>query len=177
MPKEVRRGEVEYGGRGGFDKIARTEMARIKAGMTGEKEPELSPFEKRAQELIKRQEEAKRWRKPWSGGGPRDDDGMPLVSFHELPLKPKPGQEEDDETLMWKQVPMHPDGERPKRLKMNGAMISYLALNLRTREWAKAMGTLKSGRKKMEETFEREAERWAARKLVSAAKANPPKGA
>ena len=172
MPKEVRRGEVEYGGKGGFDKIARTEMARIKAGMTGDRPEEVTPFEKAAQEIIRRQEDGRR-RRPWSGGR-SGDDGMPLVSFHQMPLKRKPGQgEEDEEGFPWKAAPMPGAEDRPKRVKMNGAMISYIALNLKTREWAKAMGTLKSQRRKLEESFEREAERWAARRLVSAARGNP----
>ena len=173
MPKEVRRGEVEYGGRGGFDKIARTEMAKIKAAMSGEQKEEISPFEKAAQELIRRQEDGKR-RRPWSGGR-SGDDGMPLVSFHQLPLRGKRGQEgeEDEEGFPWKAAPMPGAEDRPKRVKMNGAMIAYIALNLKAREWAKAMGTLKSQRRKMEDSFDREAERWAARRLVSAARGNP----
>ena len=173
MPRDVRRGETEYGGRGGFDKIARTEMAREKARILGKQPEEVSPFEQAAQELMKRGEEEKRRQAQprYGGGGPRDDE-MPLVSFHELPLKPRPSPgAEDEDTSEWKQYRLEGDGERRKPLKMNGAMINYLALNIRTREWAKAMGTQRSKKRRIMQNFEREAERWAARKLLRGASA------
>ena len=169
MVRQRRSGEVEYGGRGGFDKIARTEMAKIKAEMMGETQEEVSPFEKAAQELVRREEQAKR-RRPFSRGGSRED-GMPLVSFHQMPLRRKAGPEgEEEEGFPWQPMPMPGSEDRPKRIKMNGAMIGYIALNLKAREWNKAMGTAKSQRQKMEQSFEREAERWAARRLVAGAR-------
>ena len=178
MAKKTRKGEVEYGGKGGFDKIARTEMARIKAGMLGKEKEETSPFEKAAQEIIRREEDTKRRRRPFAGGRSGDDGGMPLVSFHQLPLKRKPGSEDEEgeEGFPWKPMPMPGTEDRPKRIKMNGAMINYIALNLKTREWNKAMGKAKSRRRKLEDSFEREAERWAARRMVSSARGPNPAG-
>lgn len=114
------------------DALARLEMAREKARIMGKKPTAVSKLEQAA-EKWKEEKELKQAQLVY-----RESDDSP-VAIASVPLLRVMDKGRRDEEIIWKQQRLHPE-ERPRPIKMNAAMINAIAMHLRAREWARALG-------------------------------------
>jgi|GEM_PF-1353120 len=112
---------------------ARLEIAREKARIMGKKP---------AAAISELEQAAERWKeeKELSQAQPiyRGTDDSP-IAISSVPLPRVMDRARRDEDIVWKQHRLHPE-ERPRQIKMNAAMICTIAMHLKAREWARAMG-------------------------------------
>ena len=114
------------------DAQARLEMARAKARIMGKKPTTISELELAA-EKWKEEKELRAAQLTY-----REPDESP-IAIVSVPLLRVMDKGRRDEEVVWRQHRLHPE-ERPRQIKMNAAMICTIALHLRAREWARAMG-------------------------------------
>ena len=112
--------------------VARLEMAKEKARIMGKKPTAVSELEQGAEKWKEGNE-----LKPAQPVYRESDDSS--ISISSVPLKVIDKAQRKDEEIIWKQQRLHPE-ERPRQVKMNAAMINAIAMHLKAREWARAMG-------------------------------------
>lgn len=139
---------------------ARVEIAREKARMMGKKPTAPSKLEKTAERWAEKWKEGREFQPAQPLDAESDDSPVSIAS---VPLLTVMDRTRRDEQTIWKQHRLHPE-ERPRQIKMNSAMINYIAMNLRTREWARAMGTGKRRRQRGVYDLEKAAEQWKRQK-------------
>ncbi|MFQ5814399.1 MAG: hypothetical protein ACE5I2_14575 [Anaerolineae bacterium] len=117
---------------GNVGALARLEMAREKARVAGRKPALPSSLEQAAREWKGQEEQRERLRfQP----GPEASVIAPV----RMPLQARVGDRRTDETIGWRSHRWQEE-DKPRRVVLNSAMISVLAMHLRAREWARAMG-------------------------------------
>jgi len=115
------------------DALARLEMAREKAGITGRK-PALPSALERAAQVWKAEQEPQE-RLLLQPGAEASALGLQRVA-----LQARPNGLRTDGELAWRRQSWGA-GVPPRRVVvMNAAMVSRIAQHLRAREWARAMG-------------------------------------
>ncbi len=135
--------------------VARLEMAREKARIMGKKPTAVSELEQAAE----------RWKEdskleqaqlihPALGDSP--------VAITSVPLRVIDKAQRKDEEIIWKQQRLHPE-ERLRQVKMNAAMVNSIAMHLRAREWARALGKTRR-QQDNGEGLEKLAEQWKRQK-------------
>ena len=135
--------------------VARLEIAKEKARITGKKATAVSELEQAA-ERWKQEKELKQAQLSYPA---RDDSPVAITS---VPLRVIDKAHRRDEEIIWRQHRLHPE-ERPRQIKMNAAMICTIARHLKAREWARATG---KRRRQPNDGYdlEKAAERWQRQK-------------
>lgn len=137
------------------DALARLEMAKEKARIRRKRPTAPSELEQAAQ----RWKEGKELREV--GLTYREPDDSP-IAIASVPLHKVMDKVRQEEEVIWRQHRLHPE-ERSRQIKMNAAMICTIAMHLRAREWARAMGKT---RRQPNDGYdlEKAAEKWWRRK-------------
>lgn len=117
--------------------VARSEMAREKARISGKKPQRASRLERAAEEWEIEREAEKR-RSEERARIHREAE-IPMISLSQVPLEAMAKGGKEDTEVVWKVYQPLEDGKK-KLVRLNAAAIKALALRLRAVERARAMG-------------------------------------
>ena len=118
--------------------VARIEIAREKARISGQEPQRASCLEQAVEEwevereAEKRRSEEERYRIHREGE-------IPLMSLSQVPLEALVKGRKEDIEAEWHAARWPGSGEK-KQVRLNGAAITALAMRLKAVEWARAMG-------------------------------------
>jgi len=112
--------------------LARAEIAREKARISGKRLQGVSRLEQSAEEWEGEREKDKRR---------IEDRGaeIAMISLSQVPLEAMARGRKEDTEVTWKAAEWPGAGEK-KGIRLNGAAITALAMKLKAVEWARAMG-------------------------------------
>ena len=151
------------------DAVARREMAREKARILGTQSGGVPRLEEKAQQW--RTEQKAREKQEYTFKKQKEKS---TIAFEQValwpPPKPRAATGKEDGGIAWKQY--HPEGEEPRGVRLNSAMIAHLALTIRTKEWNRAMGKTKR-RDPGLYALEQEALRWQYREARASGESQP----
>jgi len=119
------------------DALARIEMAKEKARISGKKPQGVSRLEQAVEEWEK-EREAERRRAEERARIHREGE-IPMISLGQVPLEAMAGGPKEDTEVVWKAAKWPGAGEK-KQIRLNTAAIMALAMRLKAVEWARAMG-------------------------------------
>ena len=115
--------------------LARMEMAREKARITGRKPAVASPLECAAQDRRAQQEQREqRERPPFESGAQTS-----VVALQRLSLEARANGRRTDGEIGWRPYQARVE-HQPRRIRLNGAMMGRIVQTVRAREWARAAG-------------------------------------
>lgn len=144
------------------DAVARVEMAKEKARISGKKPQRATRLERAAEEWEIEREAEKR-RSEERARIHREAE-IPMISLSQVPLEAMAKGEKEDAEVVWKLYQPPEDGKR-KPVRLNGAAITALALRLKAVEWARAMGEGKRQDSRAQR-LEQEARLWQQRRKL-----------
>lgn len=140
--------------------VARAEMAREKARISGKKLQRASRLE-RAVEELEMEREAEKRRIEERARIHREGE-IPTISLSQVPLEAMAKGRNEDTEVVWEAYKPAEDGKK-KPVRLNGAAITALGLKLKAVEWARAMGRgAKQGSRA--QRLEQEASLWQQRR-------------
>ncbi len=114
------------------DAIARIEMAKEKARISGKRPQRVSRLEQAMEEREREQEVEKRTTIHREGE-------IPMISLCQMPLETVAEGGRKDTEVVWKAY-KPPEAGKKNRVRLNAAAIGALAMRLKAVEWARAMG-------------------------------------